>query len=934
MPYTKMSISFLFTGLLFLFCVPVVFAQQNINQITVTVTFDGQPETYTVKKAPLKYNKTFAFSFQVDDGSVDIFSKVFSIFNNLKYTDGCGNDKVFTASSSVFCFFQPGENGPDMHDPLDPSYSDNYLTWENIKYLYERDYGIYNHGVNDNDETTAGFMNYSIKRNRSFIRRLMYGANEGRLVSGVFVTPSQKWEWTQPAWDNGYHIALNKEDNGPIGIEGGDVNNTAFNWTEKQYIKRQQAYTVIPVLDFVSGLLNKSVGGANYWGSLFTHNIADDEYPQGAFDSDFANIAASYGKGALDNILLASDEEIYDYLNVRDAVTLNESLNGDVLTITFAGSVPDNLRYYAMSLLVESETAISSITVDGSNSFSRNVSSGLINFEWDDQIVADPVDLAENYTLIAEQTNTQWDAWIAMDYVYTLPLGPKKVELSTRLCGLDGLNFDNGFCDITIDTVVKISGDSVLCLGDTTVLTATAGMDYYLWSDGQATQTIKINPTETMDYWVQGTLDGNISRDTVTIVVNPVPNIVSHSDPYISHMPGINDTLWVSTQDPSLLYLWNTGGEDSTLIVNPDYSTDYYVDVINEFECNTRQNFHVNVSKTFDFKFDSVCFGDTTHLINTSSYPDSVIVVNWDLDSDGVFDDAQGDTVNHKFIESGNHLVGMRSTLFDGGFEVVFQVVAVGDFPKIDFLTENTCLPGSTTFDDMSTVVVGDNVQWNWDFGDNGTSIGSYVSHTYYTPNTYNVKLVVTSNIGCKDSLIRSLQIFQAPEFNIVNSEGTVLNEWDTTRIDKNDSLFVTIENANSYDSVIWNNIVRNIEYYVTQEGTFSVDAYDGMCSTTRLGNMIFNNGGGEPTTNEIMNLFTPNGDGFNDNWVVNDPNISFPISVSIYNRYGNLVYSADGYDNNWQGTRNGVDLPQATYYYVITDAAGNIFKGPITILR
>ena len=193
---------------------------------------------------------------------------------------------------------------------------------------------------------------------------------------------------------------------------------------------------------------------------------------------------------------------------------------------------------------------------------------------------------------------------------------------------------------------------------------------------------------------------------------------------------------------------------------------------------------------------------------------------------------------------------------------------------------------------------------------------------------------MVSSDLGCEDSLVRPLQIFQAPEFDIVNSEGTVLNEWDTTRIDKNDSLYVTIENANSYDSVIWNNSVRDIEYYVTQEGKFSVDAYDGICSTTRLGNMIFIGGGGEPTTNAIMNLFTPNADGFNDNWVVNDPNITFPISVSIYNRYGNLVYAADGYDNNWQGTQNDVDLPQATYYYVITDATGKIFKGPITILR
>jgi len=936
MQFKQNYISFLVSGLLIFCFVLTVEAQQNIENITVTVTFDEAPTSVNVIKAPLKYNKTFAFSFQIDDGTMDLFSKVFPTFNNLKYTDGCGNDKVFTASSSLFCFFQPSENGPDMHDPLDPSYSDDYLTWEFIEDLYNDNYGIYNHGINDNDGTNSSFMDYSINRNRSYVRRKMYGVTSGGVISNVFATPSQKFEWTQPAFNNGYRLALNKENNGPIGDDGGDVNNTSVNWTNSQYIKRQQAHTVVPVLDYVSALNSQSVDGANYWGSLFTHNINSSQYPQSAFDSDFANIAAFYGKGGLDNILLATDEEIYDYLHIRDAVVLNESLNGNVLTITFSGSVPTNLRYYAMSLVVDTAgVQITNIAVEGSNGFSRNQNTGLVNFKWDDQIIPDSEFLAESFTTAAETSGEQRDAWIAMDYVYTIPLGPKKVELVNRLCGLDGLEFDENFCGITIDTIVQIFGDTTYCLGDTVRLTATAGMDFYEWSDGQSTQTLTvIGQTETQAYWVKGTLNGNQTQDQTTVVINPVPNIISHSQAYITHIPDVNDTLWVSTQNETLTYLWNTGGTDSTLIVDPDFTTTYYVDVSNEAACSARQDFEVVVERTFQFAYDSVCYGETTHLVNTSSYPDSIISVLWDLNSDGVFDDAEGDVVDYQFTEFGNHLVGMRSVLFEGGIEVVFNVVPVGDSPIVDFLIDNTCIPGATSFDDYSTVIVGENDSWSWDFGDGGTDVGSFVNHTYFSAGNYNVQLVVTSSLGCKDSLIKQVEIGEKPEFEIINIDGDALFSWDTTVVNKNDSLFVTIENASSFDSIIWDNSVRNAEYYVTEEGEFSVDVYDKTCSTTKFGNMVFGGGGGEPTTNEIMNLFTPNGDGYNDAWVVSDPNLISPFSVSIYNRYGNLVYSSDNYNNDWYGGYNDTDLPQATYYYVIEDAGGIIFKGPITILR
>jgi len=37
-----------------------------------------------------------------------------------------------------------------------------------------------------------------------------------------------------------------------------------------------------------------------------------------------------------------------------------------------------------------------------------------------------------------------------------------------------------------------------------------------------------------------------------------------------------------------------------------------------------------------------------------------------------------------------------------------------------------------------------------------------------------------------------------------------------------------------------------------------------------------------------------------------------------IYNQWGDQVFHAQPYNNDWQGTYNGDDLPVGTYYYVI----------------
>ena len=88
---------------------------------------------------------------------------------------------------------------------------------------------------------------------------------------------------------------------------------------------------------------------------------------------------------------------------------------------------------------------------------------------------------------------------------------------------------------------------------------------------------------------------------------------------------------------------------------------------------------------------------------------------------------------------------------------------------------------------------------------------------------------------------------------------------------------------------------------------------------------------------NGLYDVITPNGDGKNDTWTVNNIDKYPNNEMFIYNRWGQLVYSAKKYANTWGGTTSdGKELPSAAYFYVIklNNDAQEVWKGSITIVR
>ncbi|MDA8629837.1 gliding motility-associated C-terminal domain-containing protein, partial [Bacteroidia bacterium] len=105
-------------------------------------------------------------------------------------------------------------------------------------------------------------------------------------------------------------------------------------------------------------------------------------------------------------------------------------------------------------------------------------------------------------------------------------------------------------------------------------------------------------------------------------------------------------------------------------------------------------------------------------------------------------------------------------------------------------------------------------------------------------------------------------------------------------------------------------------------DGVKDADEFEGDCD----GDGIPNNRDSDPCEPIIPNGFSPNGDGVNDNFQIPGIEAYKNNKVIIYNRWGNVVYQASRYQNQWDGTSNtGIrvldtdgKVPDGTYFYFV----------------
>lgn len=180
---------------------------------------------------------------------------------------------------------------------------------------------------------------------------------------------------------------------------------------------------------------------------------------------------------------------------------------------------------------------------------------------------------------------------------------------------------------------------------------------------------------------------------------------------------------------------------------------------------------------------------------------------------------------------------------------------------------------------------------------------------------------------GCQYTTSQEVMVRQPSELMISND----------TSINNGDEITLTVSGALFYD---WDNLedasqssMDIVEVSPQEETTYEVLGINqyGCESMAEVTVSVIDNFNLVPT-----NLITPDGNGQNDFWFIENIDRYPSCEVLIYDAYGKLVLSQPNYQNDFNGTlTTGEKLPEGTYYYVITcEGMDDNLSGPLTLLR
>lgn len=221
--------------------------------------------------------------------------------------------------------------------------------------------------------------------------------------------------------------------------------------------------------------------------------------------------------------------------------------------------------------------------------------------------------------------------------------------------------------------------------------------------------------------------------------------------------------------------------------------------------------------------------------------------------------------------------------------------------PEVDDETIAFCEGSQTTLN--ANYMGSDTVSYEWDTGETTSQI------TVGAPGTYTVG--VTNSDGCTNVKTINLKQVDAPIIsNITSDEFTIIV---STTFDGD--FEYSLNGVDYQDSP---------EFENTQGGRYTIYVRE-------------KNGCGETSSQYthfvIPKFFTPNGDTFNDTFVLTGIENYNSSQVNIFDRYGKLLINSRNTPFSWDGTFNNRDLPSGDYWYMI-QIEDTIFKGHFSLKR
>jgi gliding motility-associated-like protein len=186
------------------------------------------------------------------------------------------------------------------------------------------------------------------------------------------------------------------------------------------------------------------------------------------------------------------------------------------------------------------------------------------------------------------------------------------------------------------------------------------------------------------------------------------------------------------------------------------------------------------------------------------------------------------------------------------------------------------------------------------------------------------------------------VEIFQ--EGGCKSRDSIMINLYPTPEVDLGPDILIppgqkiTLDAGLGFQSYLWQDGSTKNQLEAIEEGTYWVVVNDGVCQASDTIQVTFEEC---EAYLFIPNCFTPNGDGFNDTFLVNSSNVS-DFNMMIFNRWGELLFKTSDENHGWDGKANGKLCAVGTYYYLInyitsceTDfEKSGTRKGPLVLLE
>ena len=417
------------------------------------------------------------------------------------------------------------------------------------------------------------------------------------------------------------------------------------------------------------------------------------------------------------------------------------------------------------------------------------------------------------------------------------------------------------------------------------------------------------------------------SENTLAQATAP-PNVELCTSPYLVDFEASSNT-------PD--HFWNFGDGDSS---TDDTITHQYASIgtynvmyvaIDSSTCNIADTAYFNVqvnqseqlSLSIDIPTPDPCADSTQMLVEIDFTGTGADSLTFDM-GDGTNYSNQFN-IDHYYTSQGSFVITAYAadTMCDVDTTITVPVDFYVDYtetqamPPLDI--ELCTQPYEVTFEATG---VAPNYYWN--FGDGNTSEEDTTIHTYGTTGTYTVTYAQidssTCNIG--DTVTFTVQINQAEQFAAEFA-------FEPPPPCGSDSMLVELAFTGSgADSLEWdmgNGTLLNdsaIQYYYTEGGIYTVTltAWDFYCDhvgsisedVTYFGNMN--------TETIIPNIFSPDGDGINDNLTFINLDGTSQFKITIWNRWGVEIFESDDSSNPWDGNAsNGQPAKASVYYYEVT---------------